>query len=176
MSIRSVALYACEKIAKPEKLRMTPLKLVPGFLVLSLFVSEPAMAIQSHPAPEGLYVHQIAHLCFIVAMGFLAYWLEVNRFTCQKGWRYIQIAAILFLCWNVIAFFGHWVEEKVPKELFIGDPDWSQRLVSGESLWADCFYVLKLDHLVCVPAIIFLYVGIKRLYMDLLHLGKAGDG
>jgi hypothetical protein len=175
MSRGSAGLYASETLTKREKLRMMPLKMLLALLVLGFLVCEPAMAIQSHPAPEGLYTHQVAHVCFIVSMGFLAYWLEVNRFTRQKGWRHIQIAAILFLCWNVIAVFGHWVEEKVPKELFIGDPDWSQRLVSGDNIWANCFYVLKLDHLICVPAIIFLYIGIKRLYMDVVHHGKAGD-
>jgi len=151
-------------------------KFLSGCLMASLFCCEPALAIQSHPTPEGLYVHQIAHVCFIVSMAFLAYWLEINRFTAQKGWRYIQIAAILFLCWNIIAVSGHWVEERVPKELFVGEPDWSQRLVLGQNKWADVFYILKLDHLVSVPAIIFLFRGIKHLHRDILQDRKDCDG
>lgn len=127
----------------------------------------PAYAIQSHPAPEGLYVHQLAHVCFIVSMGFLVYWLEVHHFCRKKGWRYIQVSALLFAFWNVVAFFGHWVEEIIPRELFVGDPDWSQRLAAQENLWADVFYFVKLDHLVSVPAIVFLFIGIRLLYRDI---------
>ncbi|MGO9568708.1 MAG: hypothetical protein ACLP5H_14320, partial [Desulfomonilaceae bacterium] len=43
-----------------------------------------AWAFQSHPAPEGLYAHQLAHVLFIVAMGILAYWLQVNNFVQQR--------------------------------------------------------------------------------------------
>ncbi|MGB9615845.1 MAG: hypothetical protein ACPL7J_00845, partial [Desulfomonilaceae bacterium] len=125
-----------------------------------------------HPAPEGLYVHQLAHVCFIVSMAFLAYWLEVHHFCRQKGWRYIQIAALLFVLWNILAFAGHWIEEKIPRELFVGDPDWSQRLIAKDNVWADLFYLLKLDHLVSVPAIVCLYWGIKLLYRD---VEKGGD-
>lgn len=151
-------------------------KFLSGCLFASLFCCEPALAIQSHPAPEGFCVHQMAHVCFIVSMMFLVYWLEINRFTAQKGWRYIQIAAVLFLCWNVIAVSGHWVEEMVPKELFVGDPGWSQRLVLGVNGWADLFYILKLDHLVSVPAIIFLFKGIKLLHRDVDQHRKDCDG
>lgn len=140
-----------------------------GFLLLT----EPAWAIQSHSAPEGLYVHQIAHFFFVVSMAFLAYWLAVNHLTSQKGWRYIQIAAILFLLWNIVAVAGHWVEEQVPRELFVGDPDWSQKLIQGTNIWANLFYVLKLDHLICVPAIVCLFLGIKSLYQDVLRQGSS---
>ena len=140
--------------------------------VVYAFLCGPAYAIQSHPAPEGLYVHQLAHVCFIVSMAVLAYWLEVHQFCRQKGWRYIQIAALLFVLWNMAAFAGHWIEEKIPRELFVGDPDWSQRLIAGDNVWADLFYILKLDHLISVPAIVCLYYGIKLLYRD---LEKGGD-
>jgi len=136
------------------------------FTIVYGVLASPAHAIQSHPAPEGLYVHQLAHVCFIISMGFLAYWLEVQKFCRKKGWRYIQIAALLFVFWNILAFAGHCVEEKIPRELFVGDPDWSQRLVAHENMWADLFYVLKLDHLASVPAIICLFVGIRLLYRD----------
>lgn len=134
---------------------------------------EKAWAFQSHPAPEGLYVHQLAHVVFIIAMGFLMYWLEVNLFTRQRGWRYIQVSALFFILWNMVAMSGHFVEEMVPRELFVGDPDWSQRLIAGTTLWADLFYVLKLDHIVCVPAIVCLFLGVRTLYLDALRQGNS---
>ncbi len=43
-------------------------------LVVLLAVLSPGLAwsFQSHPASEGLYVHQLAHVFFMVAMGILA--------------------------------------------------------------------------------------------------------
>jgi hypothetical protein len=140
-----------------------------------IFSPEQAWAIQSHPEPEGLYVHQLAHVVFIIAMAFLAYWLEANLFTQQKGWRCIQVSALFFILWNVVAILGHFVEEMVPRDLFVGDPDWSQRLAAGANIWAEIFYVVKLDHLVCVPAMVCLFIGIRSLYKDVLRQGNSPD-
>jgi lipid-A-disaccharide synthase-like uncharacterized protein len=139
-------------------------KTLTAFIVLSAFFSpEVAWAFQSHPAPEGLYVHQLAHVFFIVAMGILAYWLQVNRFVQQRGWRLIQMSCILFILWNIDTFFGHWVEERVAADAVIGEPDWTQRIILDSSM-TRLYYALKLDHLVSVPAIICLFLGIRSLY------------
>jgi hypothetical protein len=142
-----------------------------AFLILSaLFSPELSWAFQSHPAPEGLYVHQLAHVLFGVAMGILAYWLQVNGFVRQKGWRLIQISCILFVLWNLNTFLGHWVEERVVADAVIGEPDWTQRIVL-DSVMTRLYYVLKLDHLVSVPAIICLLLGIRSLYKYALKEG-----
>lgn len=144
------------------------MKTVAAFIVLSaLFSPEVAWAFQSHPAPEGLYVHQLAHVIFSVAMGILAYWLQVNSFVQQRGWRLIQISCVLFVLWNFDTFLGHWVEERVAADAVIGEPDWTQRIVL-DSQMTRLYYVLKLDHLVSVPAIICLLLGIRSLYKDAL--------
>jgi hypothetical protein len=121
-------------------------------------------AFQSHPAPEGLYAHQLAHGFFIVAMGFLAYWLQFNRLAMQKGWRLIQSACLLFILWNVVAIAGHWVEERIPREVLQGDPDWTQRIDLSVNTLNYAYYILKLDHLVCVPAMICLLLGVRALH------------
>jgi len=88
-----------------------------------------ASAFQSHPAPEGLYVHQLAHCFFSFAMGMLAYWLQANGLTREKGWRLIQLSCILLILWNLVAFTGHWVEEMISDAAVSGEPDWTQRIV-----------------------------------------------
>lgn len=152
---------------------------IPFLLLVSplspMFFPDHAWAFQSHPAPEGLYVHQLAHVVFIISMAFLVYWLEVNLFTRERGWRYIQVSALFFILWNLVAVSGHCVEEMVPRELFVGDPDWSQRLIAGTTLWVDLFYVLKLDHIVCVPAIVCLFLGVRTLYLGALRQGNSTD-
>jgi hypothetical protein len=58
---------------------------------------------------------------------------------------------------------GHWVQELIPDASLAGEPDWSQRLRLDLSPWAHLYYALKFDHLVCVPAIICLYLGTRGL-------------
>ena len=122
-------------------------------------------ALQVHSSPEGLYVHQLAHILFAFSMAVLAYWLEINRFVDERGWRLIQISCLLFLLWNLVAFTGHYVEVKIPPNLIEGRVGtWNQKiLMEGDPLTL-VYYFLKLDHSVCVPAILCLFFGIRDLY------------
>jgi hypothetical protein len=149
-------------------------------VVAAAFISQglvPAsvQAFQSHPAPEGLYAHQLAHFFFLVAMVFLAYWLEVNQLILQRGWRLIQVACVLFVLWNLAALSGHWVEERVPREVLQGDPDWTQRIDLTSHGLTQAYYVLKLDHLVCVPAMVCLFLGMRALYRDVAGKEPSAD-
>jgi hypothetical protein len=145
------------------------MRIVTAFVSLVIaLVPAAGWAFQSHPAPEGLYAHQLAHVIFIGAMGILIYWLEVNHFSRQKGWRLVQASCVLFILWNVVAIVGHWVEEQIPNHLVTGDPDWTQRLEVGTTPLAYAFFALKLDHLICVPAMVFLFLGIRAIYKQAL--------
>jgi len=150
----------------------TAFSLIVAYMLLS---PQLAWAFQSHPAPEGLYAHQLAHVFFIVAMGMLVYWLQVNDFVRERAWRLIQISCLLFILWNMDAILGHWVEERVTSDAVIGEPDWTQRIVLDSSMtWL--YYFLKLDHLICVPALICLCLGIRSLYKTALKEEvHAGD-
>jgi hypothetical protein len=144
-------------------------------LLAALSIPELSWAFQSHPAPEGLYVHQLAHVLFGAAMGILAYWLQVNGFVRQKAWRFIQISCILFVLWNLNTFLGHWVEEQVAADVMIGERDWTQRIILNSAM-TRLYYCVKLDHFICVPAMICLVVGIRSLYKSALKgEGNARD-
>jgi hypothetical protein len=145
-------------------------------LGLLVALPESALAFQSHPEPEGLYVHQLAHVFFIVAMAFLAYWLQANNLTEQKGWRLVQISCLLLILWNLDAMAGHWVEERVPDRSLIGEPDWTQRINLDTSPWVPVYYLLKLDHLLCVPAIVCLFAGIRLLFRNALKEEGGRNG
>ena len=67
-----------------------------------------------------------------------------------------------------MAIVGHWVEELVTAGAMIGEPDWTQRIILDSAMMR-LYYALKLDHLVCVPAMIFLVVGIRSLYKSALR-------
>ncbi|HMK33899.1 MAG TPA: hypothetical protein VK463_02450 [Desulfomonilaceae bacterium] len=138
-------------------------------LMASFLAPDSVHAFQSHAEPEALYGHQLAHAFFIIALAILAYWLRANRFTDLKGWFLIQVTCLLLILWNIAAIAGHWVEERIPDASLIGEPDWTQIIRLDTSPWAIYYYALKMDHLLCVPAIMCLFLGIRLLFRNALN-------
>ena len=136
---------------------------------LILFIAEPALATQAHGAPEGLYAHQLAHIFFIISMGVLIYWLRARQLIKVVGWRHIQYAALFFILWNVDALCVHLLEEQMAVIDVQRLAGWQIRISAPnhpESLLPWLYYVAKLDHLLSVPALLFLYAGLKRLLTE----------
>jgi hypothetical protein len=132
--------------------------------------------VQAHGAPEGIYAHQGAHIFFAASLALLIYWLRQRQLVKETGWRRIQYSAFFFILWNIGAFAAHLMDEqwnvvgiqmvapwmvKVDAEIF-----------SPVLAWV--YYAAKLDHLICVPALLFLYAGLRRLLKDAAaHNGEA---
>jgi len=127
-----------------------------------------AFAVQEHGAPEGIYSHQGAHLFFIASMGLLIYWLRQRRLVREAGWRYIQYAALFFILWNIDAFTAHFLDEQSGiLDTAMAAPGKIKIEVGGNlTALAWLYYITKLDHLLCVPAMVFLYAGLRRLLKD----------
>jgi len=146
-------------------------------LLACWLLPQPAWAVQEHGAPEGIYSHQGAHLFFIASMVLLVYWLRQRRLVREAGWRYIQYAAFFFILWNTDAFTAHFLDEQsgildtamaAPGKIRI---DVEKNLTA----LAWFYYFAKLDHLLCVPAMAFLYAGLRRLLKD-AGQRRAGTG
>jgi hypothetical protein len=133
-----------------------------------LSIAAPAMATQTHGQPEGLYVHQIAHLFFIISMGILEFWLRRRNLVREPGWKYIQLAAVFLILWNANAFAVHFLVEQVDFLKVSTVDRWhiTISVTGGSKGVALLYYILKLDHLLCVPAMIYLYLGLKSLLKD----------
>jgi hypothetical protein len=127
-----------------------------------------ALAIQAHGGVEGVYAHQMAHLFFAFSMGLLIYWLRKRRLISIRGWRSIQYAALWFIAWNADAFVGHWLEEQsgLVESQRIGLMQISLSMAPGFEWLAPVYYLVKLDHLLCVPAMFCLLVGLRRLLRE----------
>lgn len=142
--------------------------IIGGVVLTILFIVWPdgAWALQVHDSPEGYIVHQMAHVFFLVAMGILAYWLRSTGLVKERGWRYIQWACLLFLAWNLCALAGHAVAREMPSAVFLGaGTQWNQQLLLAASpVKAPFYYVLHMDNLLCAPAIILLFLGVRRFY------------
>ncbi len=120
-----------------------------------------APAIQVHPAPEGLYAHQIAHVFLALSLGFFAFWLQRRRLVETRAWRLIQAACLLLVLWSLAAMTGHYLEGRLAEDAL--------RSLDGERFLAVMgpreilYYLLKMDHFFCVPAMALLYRGLRRL-------------
>lgn len=121
----------------------------------------PVWAIQVHPAPEGLYAHQIAHIFFALSLGFFAFWLQRRRLVETPGWRLIQAACLLLVLWSLAAMTGHHLEGRLP-EAALRSVD-GGRFLAVDDPWTVLYYLLKMDHFFCVPAMALLYRGLRRL-------------
>lgn len=127
-----------------------------------------ARAVQEHGAPEGIYSHQGAHLFFVASMALLIYWLRQRRLVRETGWRYIQYAALFFILWNVDAFTAHFLDEQSEILDTVMTASGKIRIEVGDypAALAWFYYMAKLDHLLSVPAMLFLYGGLRRLLKD----------
>ncbi len=140
-------------------------------ICFTLIFPAKALALQLHPAPGSLYAHQMAHAFFMFSMGAFSFWLQKNRLIEQKGWRYIQISALLFILWNMDAMAAHTLEAWMSNEaLFVSGLSGSS--ITGRGFLFCLYYLLKMDHLICVPAIIFLFIGLRKLRYE--KEGKQG--
>jgi hypothetical protein len=143
--------------------------IAPVALVLVVGLPRTALALQPHGPPEGLYVHQIAHILFAGAMMFLLYYLRKEQL---PGLWWFTWAGILFILWNLNALVGHTAEVYVETKDFLGTPAHLSRrlLMSGPVTWT--YYITKLDHLILLPAFILMYLGIKALAQAPSPLGQ----
>jgi len=126
-------------------------------------VPRPALAIQPHGPPEGLYVHQMAHVLFAGAMLFLIFLVQRRGLLKITGFRLLIWACGLLVLWNLDAFLGHLAEVFLSPQAFRGqEGNFSQRLcMSGLESWV--YYFAKMDHLILVPAFYLLYRGLNAL-------------
>ena len=150
-----------------QQLSAIPLILLVAVISLLLDATS-AFATQTHRQPEGLYVHQMAHAFFIISMWIFDFWLRQRKLVNDPGWRYIQISAVLFILWNVDAMAVHFLDEQVHILQIQIVETWRIQINYAESYrgLAILYYLLKLDHLLCVPAMIYLYLGLKRIALQ----------
>ena len=154
-----------------------PVHTIIGFICL--LSVETAHATQGHGAPEGLYAHQFSHLFFIFAMGILIYWLRSRSLVKEPGWRYLQYAGLFFLLWSLDAFCVHLLDEQLQWIRAEQVNLWQVRIHAPASMqWlGPLYYLIKLDHLLCVPGMIFLVLALRRLSRRAEAAGSAeGEG
>lgn len=135
-----------------------------------------ALATQSHSAPEGIYAHQIAHVFFMFSMVFFIHWLRDKKLVEETAWRFIQYAAFFLILWNIDAFLVHLLDDQlgVVQIKHMGSSHIQLTILNSNKFFELLYFVAKMDHLFCVPALFFLYSGLKRLLKE-NHSKSAGQ-
>lgn len=137
-------------------------------LVLLIGNAEHAFALQTHGPPEGIYVHQMAHVLFSAALIYLYWHTRKTQETSGKGWRYFQVFCIFLILWNILAFTGHEIYEHLSDADFIDRNSWGAQLVAPFTTKKVLYYITKMDHFLIVPALMALVVSLRSFYREVL--------
>ncbi|MFW2368388.1 MAG: hypothetical protein ACN4GW_18385 [Desulforhopalus sp.] len=145
-------------------------KLIPFISVLLLIFcgGENAWALQSHGAPEGIYVHQMAHLLFSGALGYLYWHTRTTPVIVSRGWKYLQVFCGFLILWNLLAFTGHEALKQLDPADFINKGSWKEQLAGPVSSIKVLYYITKMDHFLNVPALLALVVSLRMFYIEAL--------
>jgi hypothetical protein len=125
---------------------------------------EPAFAYIPHWDPkEGFFIRQFSYLFFLFSMLFFFYELKAENLRRKPGFRFLALASGLFALWNLDCFVGQFVSLSLGAPVILESAGiFSQKMVmTNPRVWV--YYLTKLDHLLLVPAFLFLYFGIKAL-------------
>jgi hypothetical protein len=148
------------------------MKTLRHLLTLSIFClllfcgADSAWALQSHGPPEGIYVHQMAHVLFMASLGYLYWHTRRTQELTSKGWKFLQIFCVLLFFWNVLAFSGHEALEHLKATDFIYKNTWQERLVTPITFIKALYYITKMDHFLVVPALAALVISLRTFYLE----------
>ncbi|MDA3971704.1 MAG: hypothetical protein PF442_10175 [Desulfobulbaceae bacterium] len=125
-----------------------------------------AWALQTHTGPEGLYVHQGAHIFLSFSLLIFVLNIHRSRLARQRAWRLLSSGAILLILWNIWAFAGHLSAFYMPESSFIMEPGHRTPSLLVTSWQEVLYYLFKMDHLLWLPALLFFYAGLKLLLKE----------
>ncbi len=132
--------------------------------VCCLLLPQAAMALQTHSQPEGIYVHQMAHILYVAALGYL-YWDTQRSAFSDRGWTYLRIFCVLTIFWNVLALVGHAATQNMHSDDFATTHGYLlSKINTPITLIKIVYYAAKLDHLLMVPAMFFLFLSMRSFY------------
>lgn len=137
-------------------------------LLVVLGFSDNCWALQSHGAPEGIYVHQMAHLLFMGSLGYLYWHTRKSPVIESKGWKYLQIFCFFLIIWNLVAFTGHHAFGNLAPADFIAKGTWKEQLAPPVTPLKLLYYITKMDHVLNVPGLFALLISMRTFYRDAL--------
>ena len=136
-----------------------------SFFLVCMIIPANAFATQMHSGSEGIIVHQLGHVFFLFSMVIIIFAINGKALDKEKGWRLIQYSAFLFILWNIDAMCAHFLDNQIHAVKVEHVSPWIIKITSiNKSSTLDLiYYLLKLDHIFCVPAVFLLYKGLSQI-------------
>ncbi|MBF0389173.1 MAG: hypothetical protein HQK71_03620 [Desulfamplus sp.] len=133
------------------------------YSALTILSPHLAYATQMHSAAEGVIVHQIGHLFFLISMIILYFTIRGKSLDSQQGWRLIQLSALLFSLWNLDALIVHFLDNQIDMIYLTNISIFEAQIdsVNNSKPLILFYYFLRLDHLLSLPAMILLWRGLS---------------
>lgn len=131
-------------------------------LLSGCLLPDSALAFQPH-AYSGLYIHQLAHFFMIVSLFFFARKARQTRLASLMGWRHIIAGTWLLMLWSAATMVGHILDLHIGEDALFLPPGAYIPLLRLNGWLEVLYFLLKLDHLLAVPAMFLFYRGLKLL-------------
>lgn len=163
-----------EQSSKPGNTWWWTLVLLSVFFFLD---PQDAWALQTHGGIEGMVVHQLAHVHYILALCVLLWDVSRPDFA-ARPWLLLRCFCLLMILWNALAFVGHFAQMNLPENDIVTEDGYlSAFLLLPLSFGRWIYYVAALDHLLCVPALFCLFLAMRCFYRGSIgsqnrHVGK----
>ncbi|MCB2180838.1 MAG: hypothetical protein KQH63_02295 [Desulfobulbaceae bacterium] len=136
---------------------------------LLLVLPEACWALQPHGEPEGLYVHQMAHILFMGALAYLYWHTRKTKDLVGKGWRYLQYFCLFLIAWNIVAFTGHTLAHYLEPTDIISKGTWAAKLAPPITVIKITYFLTRMDHFLNVPALVALLISLRTFYYEALE-------
>ncbi len=141
---------------------MAPLLYTVFLLLLGCLLPDNALAFQPH-AYSGLYIHQLAHFFLIVSLFSFIAKVRQTRLASLSAWQYIIAGTWLLMLWSAATMVGHFLDLHIDEDSFFLPPGADIPLLRLTGWKEALYYILRLDHLIAVPAMFLFYRGLKLL-------------
>jgi hypothetical protein len=133
-------------------------------IVFLLFFPETSYSIQAHGGSEGIVVHQLGHIFFLFSLLALGYWLKSKWALKGKSKLYLRLSCLFLVLWNLDVILMHFLDEQI-EIINVSRTGFEISITSvmNSQLLEYLYYFGKMDHLLCVPALFFLYKGLRSI-------------
>lgn len=133
-------------------------------LILFILVPLNAWGYVPHEYP-AIYPHQIGCIFYLIALISFLWVIVRNRLHKEKGWRYLFLAVIFFIIWDINIIIGRFVEAWwiEPSQTIGGKEGWQYftRTIKIENL-EYLYYIGRYDFILLNIAMLLFYMGLRE--------------
>ncbi len=124
-------------------------------------------AVQPHGGAEGLVSHELGHLLFM--LGIVIMLIKVRGYGRETGWSAFTKFLWLAIVWNILTFSSHWMDTGSAADNFLIF-DGQKTGFQIQNFLGLFYYLSKLDHLVLIPALLYLLTALKLWSRDVKEI------